>query len=151
MTTPEIVSVILIAGTVGYAIYGAWRGCIRQLGSVAAFLFGFMGTRIFAPTVAAALQLPLMLCYAVVFALIFLVVIMLARVLHLTVKMLLMGPVDRLLGAIIGAAKWLLMTSLLINLFLMCAPGSAAFSAPLSQWVVKFAPRLFGLAQTYIN
>lgn len=151
MTVPEIVSLTLLAGTVGYAAYGAWRGCIRQLGSVAAFLFGFLGARVFAPTVASALQLPQFLCYVVVFALVFMLVIMLARVLHLTVKMLLMGPVDRLLGALIGAAKWLLLTSLLINLFLMCVPESTAFSASFPQWVMRFAPRLFGLAQTYIN
>lgn len=151
MTTPEIVSVTLMVGTIGFAAYGAWRGCIRQLGSVAAFLFGFLGARLFAPKVAAALALPQMVCYLAVFALIFLIVIMLARILHLTVKMLLMGPVNSLLGAVIGAAKWVLLTSLLINLFLMCVPDSTAFCAPVSQWVARFAPRLFGLAQTYIN
>lgn len=151
MNAPEVVSLILMVGTVGFAAYGAWRGCIRQLGSVAAFLFGFMGARLFAPQLASALQLPPMLCYVVVFALIFLFVVMLARLLHLTVKMLLLGPIDRLLGAIIGAAKWLLLTSLLINLFIMCAPGTELFTAPVSQWVAKFAMRLFGLAQTYMQ
>lgn len=151
MTTPETISLVLIAGTVGFAVYGAWRGCIRQIGSVAAFLFGFLGARIFAPAIALKLQLPQLLCYVVVFALVFIVVMLLARALHLTVKFLLMGPVDRLLGAIIGAAKWLLLTSLLINLFLMCVPDSTLFATPVAQWVAKFATRIFGLAQTCLN
>lgn len=151
MTTPEIVNLTLIVGTVGFAAYGAWKGCIRQLGSVAAFLIGFFGSKIFAPTIADRLQLPLMACYAVVFALCFVLVMMIAKVLHLTVKMLLLGPVDRMLGALIGAAKWLLLTSLLIQVFIMCAPETTAFSAPFSTWVGSFAGRLFGLAQSYIN
>ena len=151
MSTPEIINLTLIGGTVAYAAYGAWKGFIPQLGSVAAFLLGFLGARLFGPPVAAQLELPLMLCYVVLFAIVFILTTMLTRVLHLTVKMLLLGPVDRLLGAIIGAAKWLLLTSLLINLFLLCAPDTTAFSAPFAQWVRGFAMRLFGLAQNCLS
>ncbi|MCM1310929.1 MAG: CvpA family protein [Bacteroides sp.] len=147
MATPEIVNLTLICGTVAFAAYGAWKGFIPQLGSVAAFLLGFLGSKLIAPSIASQLEIPVMLCYIVMFAIIFILTIMLCKVLHLTVKMLLLGPVDRLLGAIIGAAKWLLLTSLLINLFLLCAPSTSAFSASFAQWVTKFAMRLFGLAQ----
>lgn len=150
MSTPEIVNLVLIIGTVAYAGYGAWKGFIPQLGSVAAFLLGFLGAKLLGPGIAAQLELPQMLCYVVMFAIVFILTIMLCKVLHLTVKMLLLGPVDRLLGAITGAAKWLLLTSLLINLFIMCAPDTSAFSTPYAQWVTKFAMRLFGLAQNYI-
>lgn len=145
MSTPEIVNLTLITGTVAYAAYGAWKGIIPQLGSVAAFLFGFLGAKLFAPAIAAQLEIPVILCYIVLFAIIFILTVMLCKVLHLTVKMLLLGPVDRLLGAIIGAAKWLLLTSLLINLFLLCAPSSTAFSSPFAQWIAGFATHLFGL------
>lgn len=151
MATSEIVNLILIGGTILFAIYGAWKGFIPQLGSVAAFLIGFLGAKMIAPGFAAHLSLPLMLCYVIAFAILFVLVMMLTKILHLTVKMLLLGPVDRLLGAIIGAAKWLLLTSLLINLFLLCVPDSTACSAPFAQWVTKFAMRLFGLAQTCLT
>lgn len=151
MSTPEIVNLTLIGGTIAFAAYGAWKGFIPQLGSVAAFLLGFLGAKLFAPGVATQLELPLMLCYVIMFAIIFVLTTMLCKVLHLTIKMLLLGPVDRLLGAVIGAAKWLLLTSLLINLFLLCSPESTAFSAPFPQWVGGFAMRLFGLAQSYIS
>lgn len=151
MSTPEIVNLTLIGGTVAYATYGAWKGFIPQLGSVAAFLLGFLGARLFGPQVAAQLELPLMLCYVVLFAIVFIATTIVTKVLHLTVKMLLLGPVDRLLGAIIGAAKWLLLTSLLINLFIMCVPDTTAFSAPFARWVTGFATRLFGLAQNCLS
>lgn len=151
MTTSAWVGVILIVGTVAYAIYGGWRGAIRQIGSVAAFLIGFLAAQLFGAKTAAALALPPFACYCVIFALAFVLVMVLARVLHLTVKMLLLGAFDRMLGAIIGAAKWLLLTSLLINLFLMCGVPAEPFSARFSQWVTAFMPRLFGLAQTYIS
>ena len=148
MSAPQIVSWVLIVGTVACAIYGGWRGAISQAASVLAFLLGFFGARLFAPTVAAHLALPSILCFAVVYAIIYLCVILVARALRLTVRMLLLGWLDRIIGSIIGDFKWLLVTSLLINVLLLCAPDCAYFSAPYSQWVCGFARRLFGLALT---
>lgn len=146
MTTPQIISWVLVLGTVAYAIYGGWRGAISQAASVLAFLIGFFGARIFAPMVAAQLALPPFLCFAIIYAIIYLCIILLAKALRLSVKMLLLGWLDRIIGAVIGAFKWLLLTSVLINLFLLCVPESVLFTAPFSRWVGEFAPRLFGLA-----
>lgn len=146
MTNAQIIGWVLIFGTIAYAAYGAWRGAVRQAASVLAFLIGFLGARLFAPSLASGLQLPSFFCFALVYALFFTGVMILARVLRLTVKMLLLGPLDRIAGAIVGAIKWLLLTSLLINLLILCAPDTTLFSAPVSRWVADFAPRLFGLA-----
>ncbi|MDE6513716.1 MAG: CvpA family protein [Muribaculaceae bacterium] len=146
MTNAQIISWVLIFGTVAYAAYGAWRGAVRQAASVLAFLIGFLGARLFAPSIAYQLHLPSFFCFALVYALFFTGVMILARVLRMTVRMLLLGPLDRMAGAIIGAIKWLLLTSLLINLLILCAPDSGLFAAPFSRWVANFAPRLFGLA-----
>lgn len=149
MTNAQIISLVLIFGTVAYAAYGAWRGAVRQAASVVAFLFGFLGARLFAPSVADGLHLPQFVCFALVYAFFFTCVMILARVLRMTVRMLLLGPLDRLAGAIIGAIKWLLLTSLLINLLILCAPETTLFSAPFSRWVAEFAPRLFGMALNF--
>ncbi len=151
MTTPAIVSTVILAGTAVCAAWGMWRGAICQLGSVAAFLFGFLGARLFGTEVARLSGLPQVLCYIIVFALIFVVVMMLARVLKLTVRMLLLGAADRLCGALIGAAKWLLATSIALNLFILCDPHTTALSARPTQWTVELLPRLFGLAQDYLQ
>lgn len=151
MTTAHIINWVLILGTVGYAIYGAWRGAIAQAASVLAFLVGFLGARLFAPGLASQLQLPQFACFAIVYFLCFLVVKLIAKALHLTIKALLLEWLNRLLGAIIGAIKWLLLTSLIINLLIMCAPETTLFSAPFSQWVAAFAQHLFGLAINLYN
>lgn len=151
MTTQGIINWVLLLGTLGYAIYGGWRGAISQAASVVAFLIGFLGARLFAPSVAEQLQLPPFACFAIVYVLCFLGVKLIAKALHLSVKLLLLGWLNRLLGAVIGAIKWLLLTSLVINLLLMCAPDSTLFTARFSQWTAAFAPRLFGLAMNYIN
>ncbi len=150
MTAAAWVGVSLIVATVAFAAYGAWRGAIRQIGSVAAFLFGFLAAQLFGANVAAALALPVFACYCIVFAFIFALVVVLARVLRLTVKMLLLGPFDRMLGAVIGAAKWVLLTSLLLNLFIMCGVPAEYFAARFTRWVIEFLPRIFGLAQNYM-
>lgn len=146
MTTAQIISWMLILGTVAYAAYGAWRGAVRQAASVLAFLIGFLGARLFAPPLASALQLPSFFCFALVYALFFIGVMILARVLRLTIKLLLLGALDRILGAIIGAIKWLLATSIILNLLILCAPDTTLLLAPFTRWVSGFAPRLFGLA-----
>lgn len=150
MTPPTIIALTLIAGTIAFAAYGTWRGAIRQIGSIAAFLFAYLGAQLFGHNLAATLSLPPFLSYCIIFTLIFILVMVLTRILRLTVKMILLGTLDRMLGAIIGAAKWLLLTSLLINLFIMCGVPDRTFASPVAQWVTQFLPRLFGLAQTYI-
>lgn len=150
MNAPTIVNVILIGGTIAMAIYGAYRGAIRQIGSVAAFLLGFLAARLFAGKVTELFQWPSMLSYALIFSAVFVCVVILARVLRLTVKMLLLGPIDRLCGLLIGAAKWLLLMSLLINLIWMCDVRPSWLAIKSAHWVGEFAPRLFGLASNYV-
>lgn len=150
MTLSAWVGVTLIVGTIGFAIYGGWRGAIRQIGSVAGFLFGYLAAQLFAPGVAQQLALPTFAVYCLVFALVYVLVMVLCRVLKLTVKMLLLGAFDRMLGAIIGVAKWLVLTSLLLNLFIICGVPDEMFSGRVTQWVIAFLPRLFGLAQNYL-
>ncbi len=151
MTTAQIISWVLILGTVGYAIYGGWRGAIAQAASVLAFLIGFLGARLFAPGIAAHLQLPQFACFTIVYILCFLGVKLIAKALHLTITVLLLEWLNRLPGAIIGGIKWLLLTSLIINLLILCSPETTLFSAPFSQWVAAFAQRLFGLALNLYN
>lgn len=151
MTTAQIIGWVLVLGTVAYAVYGGWRGAISQAATVLSFLVGFLGARLFAPGLAESLQLPSFACYAIVYVLVFLAVKLIAMALHLTVKVLLLEWLNRLLGAIIGAITWLLVTSFIINLLILCAPETTLFSTPFSQWVTAFAPRLFGLALTLYN
>lgn len=150
MNAQTLVTVILIGGTIAMAIYGAYRGSIRQIGSVAAFLLAFLAARLFSGHITSLFECPPMLSYVLVFAAVFIAVAFLARVLRLTVKMLLLGPIDRLFGLLIGAAKWMLLTSLLLNLIWACGVHPECLQVPAAQWIGRFAPKLFGIAQQYI-
>lgn len=151
MNAPTIINVILIGGTIAMAIYGAYRGAIRQVGSVAAFLLAFFASRLFAGQITELFAWPPMISYVLVFATVFICVTILARILRLTVKMLLLGPIDRLAGLLIGAAKWMLLTSLLLNLIWSCGSHPDCLDIPAARWIGSFAPKLFGMAQQYMS
>lgn len=144
-------TVILIGGTIGMAIYGAYRGAIRQIGSVAAFLLGFLAAKLFAPGITRLFEWPQMLSYVLVFITVYITIVFLARIMKLTVKMLLLGPLDRLFGALIGAAKWMLFASLLINLIWAGGFYPLCFQTSTAHWIGRFAPKLFGFAQACLN
>lgn len=144
-------SVILIAGTIAMAIYGAYRGAIRQVGSVAAFLLGFLAAKLFSGRITELFEWPQMLSYVLVFVAVYIFVIFLARIMRLTVKVLLLGPLDRLFGLLIGAAKWMLFASLLINLIWACGFYPESFQTATAQWIARFAPKIFGFARDYLN
>lgn len=143
MTVTQIVSIILIGGTIAMAIYGGYRGAIRQIGTVAAFLLGFLASKLFAGRLTAIFEWHPMISYALIFTAVFITVMILARILRFTVKMLLLGPVDRLLGLLIGAAEWMLFASLVINLIWALDFHPDCFSSPTAQWIGRFAPKLF--------
>ena len=151
MNAATIMTVILVGGTIGMAIYGAYRGAIRQIGSVAAFLLGFLAAKLFSGRITALFEWPQMLSYVLVFVAVFIAVVFLARILRFTVKMLLLGPIDRLIGLLIGAAKWMLFASLFINLVWACGFHPDCLNVPAAHWIGRFAPKLFGLAANYLS
>ncbi len=145
MNAATVMTVILVGGTIAMAIYGAYRGAIRQVGSVAAFLLGFLAAKLFSGRITALFEWPQMLSYVLVFVATFIAVIFFARILRFTVKMMLLGPIDRLLGLLIGAAKWMLFASLFVNLVWACGFYPDCLNIPAAQWIGRFAPKLFGL------
>ncbi|MBD5239188.1 MAG: CvpA family protein [Bacteroidales bacterium] len=151
MNLTAIITVILIAGTIAMAIYGAYRGAIRQIGSVAAFLLGFLAAKLFSGRITQLFEWPQMLSYVMVFVAVYITVVFLARIMRLTVKMLLLGPLDRLFGCLIGAAKWMLFASLLINLIWACGFSPECLQTSTAHWIGRFAPKIFGFAQGYLN
>ena len=91
-----------------------------------------------------------MISYILIFTAVYISVIILARILRFTVKMLMLGPIDRLIGLLIGVAKWMLLTSLIINFIWALGFHPVCFGVTAAQWIGRFAPKLFGLAQQYI-
>ena len=145
MTHAQVAELVLICGTIGFGLYGGWRGAIRQLSSVAAFLVAFLAARLFGPQLAAKASIPGFLSYALIFAAFFVGVCVLAKVLRLTVKLLLLGPVDRMLGLLIGALKWIALSSLILNTLEICGMQGDWMQTPIAERFMAFMPWLFGL------
>lgn len=144
MNSANICDIILIVGAVGFGVYGAWRGVLHQLGSVLAFLLGFLGARMFGSQMAAALNLNAVLSYIIVFMIVYIGVTVIFKVLRFTAKMLLMGPLDRFCGLLVGALKWFLFASIVLNLLYMIEPSWPIFHSKLTAWTIRFVPWLLG-------
>ena len=72
MSAQQIADIVILGGAVAFGVYGMWRGAIRQLGSVAAFLCAFLMARLFGLDMADWLGgVNPMIGYTLVFALVF--------------------------------------------------------------------------------
>lgn len=84
MSAQQIADIVILGGAVAFGVYGMWRGAIRQLGSVAAFLCAFLMARLFGLDMADWLGgVNPMIGYTLVFALVFIGISLIASVLNL--------------------------------------------------------------------
>ena len=82
MSAQQIADIVILGGAVAFGVYGMWRGAIRQLGSVAAFLCAFLMARLFGLDMADWLGgVNPMIGYTLVFALVFIGISLIASVL----------------------------------------------------------------------
>ncbi len=151
MTAQNITDIVMITGAVGFGAWGAWRGAIRQIGWIAAFLCAFFLARMFGPQCASALGVSLIIAYIALFVAAFILVTMVFRVLKFTAHLLLMGPLDRAAGLLIGLFKWIFFASLALNILYMCNSHWPIFSSMLAARAMRFVPWLFGVASGYLS
>lgn len=151
MTPEQITDIVLLAGTVVFGAYGMMRGAIRQLGSVGAFIGAFICCRAFGGSVAETFHWSQAVAFTVVFVVAFVTINLISRVLKLTAHLLLMGPVDRALGMVVGAFKWVFGASLILNILYYCNSGWPIFHSAIAEKVMRVAPSLFGMATEYFQ
>lgn len=150
MTAQNVTDIIMIAGAVGFAGWGAWRGAIRQVGWLAAFLCSFFVAKLCGPGLASAIGISLIISYIALFVTAFIVVTLVFRVLRFTVHLLLMGPLDRVAGLLVGLFKWVFFASLALNILFMCNPRWPIFGSVLASRAMRLVPWLFGVARGYL-
>ncbi len=162
MTTFDIIILVFVA--VGLAT-GLYKGFISQLGSIAAIILGIVACRLWGDVAvgivsgwldpspensAWSVYAVTIIGYVVLFVVVYLAVVLLARLLHKLSHVMMMGPLDHIAGALLGIFKWLLLLSVLVNLWLVCSPGSKAVEdsrlagGKVAAWVKGFAPSLLG-------
>ncbi|MBP3537854.1 MAG: CvpA family protein [Muribaculaceae bacterium] len=150
------IDLILLFITVVALFTGAMKGFVHQLGTIAGVVLGILACRIFGDDVAAwfigrgsehadALRV---LAYICLFVVVFLSATLLGRLLGAILSAVKLRFIDRIGGALFRAALWLLVTSMLINVYLCIIPEDASRfnvpSKPWRGWVADFAPKVLG-------
>lgn len=150
MAIDILILVVLAAGL----IMGFAKGIINQLATVAGVVGGIVAARLFGARVAAFLgglvkadTLDYVIGYAIVFIAAYLAVWVIVKVFRSAVHCVGLGIFDRIAGAVLKAAVYLLVLSLALNLYIIFkGNGAVAVShdKPWREAVVKYAPALLG-------
>ena len=153
---------ILLAIVVLAAVTGALRGIVAQIGAIAALLAAILVCRFFGGTVAdmvvghgteheTTLRI---ICYAVVFIATYVGVWLLARLFGAAVSALHLRPFDRIAGGLFRVAEWLIITSIVLNVYFAISPSDrAGFCRADRPWrasVVKIAPALAEIGRAHV-
>lgn len=156
MATTDIVLLVL---AVAACALGAWRGAVRQIGVVLAFVLALLVCRGFGTQVARIVLPPSVASdagmqwavYVVLFVLVFVAVVLLARLVHASFSVARMGLLDRIAGALMQLAIWLIAGSVLLNVYFAAVPADRARFADGKPWrtlAVEAAPTLLGYIAT---
>ncbi len=134
-----MIDIVLII-VFGIAVFtGLRRGLIGQAASIAAVVIAFIACRAFGSAFAGALSflvpsrlegtpmenfIPMVISNSLVYLAAYYLVKIIAGAIRATMRMFLMGPLDRVLGVIFAIFKWGLGLSIALNLWLAVFPSS---------------------------
>lgn len=147
-----LIILLLIAGTA----LGWRRGFMAQIGAFVGVVLGIICCQIFAAELGAkfsasadtpgSLLLANVMAYVIIFLACFLLGKLVGRFIVGAARLLHLGALDRLAGAIFKIAEYLLCLSILLNLWIAVFPDTKLRSAHtgLTQSVVDFAPTVLG-------
>ena len=158
----SIIDIILTIVLFGSMAYGVWKGLIRQVASLGGIVLGLVACRLFGAQagITIAEMLPgtfhsatsvSIVGHVALFLLVWLTVSVVAAMLHKLTHVLMLGWLDHLLGGAFALFKWLLVLSIILNLWHLVAPDSSIFTTStlmdgdMLPWVMDIAPRLFGI------
>ena len=151
---------IIFGITIIAAVTGAMKGLVHQIGTVAALVLAVLVCRFFGGDVADLIVHPgaehagvyRALVYALVFATVYLLVMILAGLFTKALGALHVRVVDRIGGAIFRALAWLLIMSVVLNVYLAVAPADrpkfATKDKPWRPFIAALAPKVLGYFTT---
>ncbi len=143
-------------------IYGLYKGIISQLASLGGVVLGIVACRLFAkdmgplviqtfPNTFTNETSAAIAGTVILFLLVFFTVGAFASLARKLTHTFLMGWLDHLLGGLFCVFKWLLVMSILLNVWYMINPNSGIFTnshlmaGKLLPWIIKLAPDLLGV------
>lgn len=157
MTTLDVLILIVFIGAVAV---GFWRGIIVQVGAVGALIFGVVVCRLFGAQLARAIAgagtapdtMDVVLAKVILFVAGYLGVRLVARLLKKTTHALSLGALDRLGGVVFSIFQWMLVLSILLNLWMVVKPEppvaqlSTLANGHAAETIVGLAPAVLGWA-----
>lgn len=123
---------------VGFCLVrGGFKGLVREISGIVSVVAGFYGANTYYPQLMpymdswiSSLQLQKLVCFFLLFCLILIAVGLVAALIHNLLKIVFLGWVDRTFGVIFGAAKGILITTVLFIMITSFVPsGSNHMSA----------------------
>lgn len=155
-----VLDVLILIVFVGAVAVGFWRGVIVQVGAVAALFVAVVVCRLFGERLACVMatggeapgMLDIVLAKAILFILTYIGVRLLALLLKKTTHALQLGALDRFGGVVYTVFEWMLILSLLINLWLVIKPTQnlteicTLGGGHVAEFITGFAPAVLGWA-----
>lgn len=157
------IDIIMLALLVVMTIIGLVRGLVRQIGDLVALVAGVIGANIWGKACTLWIQAhtdwSLIICQALAYIGIFLVIYLTIRIvahfIKALTKLVRLGWIDSIAGGLFAAFKTLLLVSMLINLAMVVSHNAEIWKSPaLTQsksyeTVKNFAPRFLDVLDSY--
>ncbi len=126
---------LCVAGIVGFClIFGGFRGLIQEVSGIIGIVAGFYGANTYYPLLVPHIEpwitspgIRHLVCFFIVFCMILVGVGLLAQLIRKLLKLVFLGWVDRTFGVIFGAAKGILIVTILFIMGTTFIPNSKAF------------------------
>lgn len=158
------IDIIILIVFVVALVLGVMKGAVRQIGSFAGLVGGYIGARLFGDTLGAWLissnpdaeslspQMADVLGAIIVFVVIFIGFFIVARMLRGMISFVGLSSLDRFAGAVISILKWFLALSIVLNLIRLIAPACSIFTSSaigdgaVMRCILEFFPWVMGIA-----
>lgn len=167
MTAIDIILLLIftVAAWVGFR-----KGFITQLGSVAAIIVAIVACRMFGASLEASIlgEYPdwnsgfsrygvSIIANALIYVIVYYAVVIISKFLKAITHAILLGPLDRIAGAIFSVGKYGLVVSLILNLYIVLFPDTSLLAdsrladGKAVEAVVGFAPKVFDAINPFDN
>ena len=147
-------SIFIIIVIVVSAGFGWYKGFLKQAAQVAGLILGIAACRIFGTRLATALcgeepsgadtALYYVMAYVVLFLVVYVLVSLCSRLLKGVLNTLKVGILNRIGGALFNICKWMLLVSLLLNLWVAVSPSTSLKDSKAFSYSIGFGPWLLG-------
>lgn len=156
------IDIVIIAVIVIAAIYGYYKGIFAQMGALAGIIGGVICCRIFGDdlatffnnhfadstaTPATTMFLNNVVAHVVIFVVAYFGARLLASLLSATLKKIKLGILNRIAGAVFAPVQWLVILSIILNIWIAIFPNSKIVKSPTGiadETIINLAPDILG-------